>query len=362
MKNLDIKFNKLKQNTFMHIFKCIDLFLLGLVIIFVIDPCLAQNIDGNTRDYFPSINKWEKISANQSDVNIRKLNNALRYAKQQKSSSIMVVLNGRILAEKYWKVKEPSARYKGFQSGPQGSVPLEDVASIQKSVVSLLCGIALSKGLISLDSPVSCYLGSGWTNSHRELEITIKHLITMSSGLDLNMNFRYPPGTHWNYNTMAYKHLVEVLESVTNNNINEITKSFLCEKIGMQSSRWEIDPERDNPYRFITTPRDLARLGLLILNKGKWENEEIITDKDYISKAFSSEAGVKVTYGYLFWLNANYSFIQSAPEDMITMFGALNRYVYVVPQLSFVVVRLGDKPEDDFNNNFWSLLMESVLN
>ncbi len=324
------------------------------IFLFIYQSAFTQ--DGDSI-YFPTDNEWQKIPATATPFNKKKFDLVLNYAQEQKSSGVFFLYKGKILTEQYWQVSNSSLRYQTFLHKKTGVKTLEDVASIQKSVVSILCGIAMSKDLIELEKPVTDYLGKGWSQSKSEDQITVRHLLTMTSGLDDKLQYQQPQGMVWKYNTMAYKHLVKILETVTGTDINTINERWLSDIIGLSHSRWQIAAS-PNPYRFLSTLRDLGRLGLLILNEGRWQDEALITDEQYKQLAFAP-GKVKPNYGFLFWLNQDRSFISTAPNNIITMFGALQRYVYIIPQLSLVVVRLGDKPEDGFNQQFWSLIMDA---
>src|SRR6185503_9322276 len=91
-----------------------------------------------------------------------------------------------------------------------------DIASCQKSVVSTLCGVARERSLLDLDDAVSAHLPAGWSAADRsdEAAVTVRHLLSMTSGLDPRTLTRVaPPGRRWAYNTAAYQKLRPVLEA-----------------------------------------------------------------------------------------------------------------------------------------------------
>ncbi|MFV2090119.1 MAG: FG-GAP-like repeat-containing protein, partial [Pseudomonadales bacterium] len=256
---------------------------------------------------------------------------------------------------------------------------LQDVASIQKSVLSFLAGAAVSKGLLDVGQPVSFYLQPGWSSASvdEERQITVRHLLSMSSGLKVNLTREADPGSRWRYNTRAYSKLVDVLEAASELDLNTLTRRWLTEPVGMKDSDWrerawmtaDIDANRSG---FVTSARDLARFGLLMLRGASWQGEDLLTDKDYIRQSITPSQQLNPAYGYLWWLNgfplrrspaqsdAHRALIPSAPSDLYAAQGALGRKLYVVPSLDLVVVRLGDQPERQFNNRFWQLLMAVI--
>jgi CubicO group peptidase (beta-lactamase class C family) len=260
----------------------------------------------------------------------------------------------------------------------QGQV-IEDVASAQKSVVSLLLGIALDKGLVQLDDAASKYLGTGWSKAtpDAEQQITLRNLVTMTSGLNEQLEPVAQPGEQWLYNTSAYSQTLAALESASAMTANELTAKWLLEPIGMRDSKWvERAKLRGveggaNRYGFSTSAYDLARFGLLMLAHGKWQDQQIVS-AEYVRESTSPSQKLNLSYGYLWWLNGQNEIVRgkrtlpgplnsSAPADMFAAMGALGRKCYVVPSQQLVVVRLGDDPttpaQPDFDREFWRLLM-----
>ncbi|MCA9135596.1 MAG: serine hydrolase [Planctomycetales bacterium] len=327
--------------------------------------------------YFPpKQGQWETISPADAGWDEAKLRKALDYAGSQRSSGVVILVDGKIMSEQYW---EPSARatekFLQRRTGrDRAGHGIEDVASAQKSVSSVLVGIAQEKGLLKIDDPVSKYLGDGWSLATKEQEqaITIRHLITMTSGLNVRGGFDTEPGTKWLYNTAAYAKTMDVVAAAAKMDRNELTKEWLTEPIGMNHSTWSsrgaLAERAVNAYGFSTTARDLARFGLLMLSAGRWGDDVIISDDQYLKASTKSSQKLNPHYGYLWWVSRDSYQPRSTPEpasapvDMFTAKGALNRRCYVVPSLGLVVTRLGDQPEAGkaFDNRFWKLLMEAA--
>jgi CubicO group peptidase (beta-lactamase class C family) len=307
------------------------------------------------------------------------LKNALGYAQRQRSSAVVVVDHGEVIAECYWPLStDAGTQYANMLWGrTESGAPIEDIASLQKSIVSLLVGIALDQNLLDLEAPVSTYLNTGWSNASVEEEsaISIRHLLSMTSGLTPALEYQSPAGTVWNYNTLAYSKLVSVLEAVTGDDIGKLTKRWLTDPLGMAATAWRqrpwVTPGMDaNPLGIYTTASDLVRLGELMLDGGSWQGTRLVSEK-YIEAAVKPSQNLNPAYGFLWWLNGQPLRIKpetgddavlapAAPADMYAAQGALGRKVYVVPSLALVVVRLGDNPDEDFNQKFWELLMAEV--
>jgi CubicO group peptidase (beta-lactamase class C family) len=252
----------------------------------------------------------------------------------------------------------------------QGDAPVEDVASVQKSVISLLIGVAAEQGLLELDTPVNLLLGDGWSRATKDQEsaITVRHLLSMTSGLDLALEFDAAAGTTWRYNTNAYSVLVPVLEAATRQDIAALTQAWVAQPLGLTDTAWRPRPwVRDdmdaNRIGLYTTARDLARLGQMLLNDGVWQERRVVPS-DYLQLMTMPSQALNPAYGLLWWLNGqplgDSALAPAAPGDMFAAQGALGRKLYVVPSLALVVVRLGDQPEEAFNHELWQRIMAAA--
>ena len=333
--------------------------------------------------YFPpGEGNWETTSAESANLDPENIKGALEYAKSKSTSSLLIIHNGRIVSENYWQVSgeggQPSPRYERMHRGDTAEGhPIEDVASVQKSIISFLAGTAIGEGGLSLDESVTTYLGVGWSKAAeaQEKTVLIRHLMSMTTGLGNKLQYQVPAGTRWRYNTVAYSHMVPVLEKVFDASINDITSARVAKPIGMANTSWMERPwargsETANSVGLATTARDLGRFGILILSGGEWNGRPLLKKPDYLAESLSSSQIHNKAYGLLWWLNGKESsrsgagdelrigaMIPSAPDDMVGAYGALGRKVYIVPGMGLVVVRLGDGPGSAFNNAFWSLLL-----
>ena len=320
--------------------------------------------------YFPPAEgQWEKVDPAKIGWNPAKLKEALDYAGKNKSSGLVILYRGRILAEQYWPLNPKKKTAAGqpnpyfhmrFSKNATGST-IEDVASVQKSITAMLVGIAQHKGLLKISDPVHKHLGKGWSKAPAEAEakITIRHLITMSSGLNPRLQYAAPADTKWLYNTSAYSRALSSVSIAAMIDANELTKKWLTEPLGMKDSHWAVRPSQKsvrteaNRYGFATTARDLARFGILMLANGNWEKKNVIEDKAYLKAAISPSTKLNPSYGYLWWLNGGSSV---SPKDMYAAKGKLGRRLYVLPRHQLVITRLGDQPSSSFNTEFFKRL------
>jgi len=328
--------------------------------------------------YFPpSDGEWETISPADAGFDAEGLEAAAVYAESVHSSGLVVLLRGRILLERHWRIEPDSEHSSGtYQRMVHGYTDaghaIEDVASAQKSVTAFLAGIAVTADLLSLDDPVSVYLDESWSNANlkQERAITIQHLMSMTSGLTEGLVYKEPPGTNWKYNTGAYSRMVKVLESVYSKPIEALSTELLTKPTGMANSHWKTRgrPGGTNNMGFTTTARDLARFGLIILANGEWDSAPLGVSQEYLKTMLTSSQTMNPNYGLLWWLNGRppnlkpgerYRSIPNAPDDVVAALGALGRKVHVSRETGLVLVRIGNQPTREFDMELWGLLMKA---
>jgi CubicO group peptidase (beta-lactamase class C family) len=309
--------------------------------------------------YFPPVesNEWATITAEEIGWNIQKLNETIDFVKDQRSGAFIVLYNGKIVVEEYWMGWDERFRGK--------------IASVNKSITSVLVGVAQEQGMLNIEDKVSDYLGIGWSKSSLENEskITIRHLLTMTSGLDDYLAYMNDAGTEFFYNTIAFNQLFPVIEKATGKSIDIYADEVLFKKIGMTKAiKWYKGGD--------LLPRDLVRFGLMMLSEGNWETNGILIDNGYYQDMLSPSQTFVNCYGYLWWLNNNcnanneeedFWLIENGPSDLVAALGAGDQKLYVVPSRDLVIVRLGFDPgtqywgEESFNNQFWELMNEVVM-
>lgn len=347
-----------------------------LTCLFLVQPGFAAAL------YFPDDNGgWQHIDPATAGWDATLLSAALDVAGQRNSSGVVVLLNGRILAERYWDGPD-SEVYKRFLQGEDAEGhAIEDVASAQKSVVAVLTGMAQERGYLDIDDAVSDYLGVGWSQASaaQEQVITIRHLLSMTSGLDTDFEFVGEAGSRWLYNTPVYHSTMRVLMAATGLDRNELTVGWISQPLGMSNTSWTARPwaEAAIAVGLSTTARDLARFGLMIQADGHWGDEEIVADREFLTAMLTPSQALNPAYGYLWWLNgqdfilgtgpgarrSEGTMIDAAPQDLVAMQGAGDRKLYLVPSMGLVISRLGytgGRAGDSFNDAFWEALMRAA--
>jgi CubicO group peptidase (beta-lactamase class C family) len=303
----------------------------------------------------------------------------LDYLRGQNSTGFVVIQNGKVLVDQAWPAPADDRMFANFVYGKAaGGALLEDVASQQKSFVAVLVAIAIDKGLIEVEAPASRYLGQGWSKATPEQEaaIRVSHILTMSSGLDEQGRYVAPAGTLFFYNTPIYALSKAILVAAAKQPLEAITTDWLTRPVGMSDTAWRQRPAAlasvGNATGLVTTPQDVARFGLMVLNGGVAEDGRRVVSKAQLDAMFARSA-TNPAYGRLWWLNGgSYSvrpqnpraegpLIKAAPSDLVAALGAFDRRLYVVPSRKLVVVRTGAAATDrDFDQQIWLRLINVI--
>lgn len=302
----------------------------------------------------------------------------LDYVRDHASTGFIVIQDGKTLVDQTWPDPHTDRMFANFTYGPapDGSL-LEDVASQQKSFVAVLAAIAVDKGLLDVEAPVSRYLGAGWSKASAEQEARIRviDVLTMSSGLNEQFGYVAPAGSTFLYNTPVYAITKAIVSAAAGQPLEAITQDWLTAPTGMKHTAWRQRPAAlasvGNATGLVTTPHDVARFGLMVLHGGVAEGGKRVVSKAQLDALFARSAA-NPAYGRLWWLNgSDYTLraqgrrdgqlIPAAPADLVGALGAFDRRLYVVPSRKLVVVRTGAAANDpDFDQQLWLRLMKVI--
>ena len=235
-----------------------------------------------------------------------------------------------------------------------------NVRSVTKSVISALVGIALDDGLLrGLDQSLGELIPDRIPANAdpRTPSITLRHLLTMTSGwawdiysdyatiigsdnwieLTLGLPVVYEPGTYYAYNTGGSHVLSAILQEATGQKAADFAAERLFAPLGIGSHEWIESPQGESSGGFglFLTPREMAKLGFLFLNGGRWEDVQIVP-ADYAAAATTYQSAGDSTgyanYGFQWWVTSTYGL----PAYFALGYGG--QYVYVVPDLELIVV------------------------
>jgi CubicO group peptidase (beta-lactamase class C family) len=299
----------------------------------------------------------------------------LDYLHSHNTTGFLVVQDGKVLVEQNWPAPTGDPTFAAFvyERAADGGL-LEDVASQQKSFVSVLVAVAIDKGLIDIQKPVSDYIGAGWSKATPDQEVGIRviDVLTMHSGLTEKFTFEAPAGSKFFYNTPVYAITKRILVAAAKQPLETITHDWLTAPVGMADTAWRKRPPQlasvGNDTGLVTSPRDVAKFGLMILHGGVADSGKRIVSAAQFKAMFTPSA-TNPAYARLWWINSGaYAIravagrkdgplIAAAPTDTIAALGAFDRRLYVVPSRKLVVVRTGAATNDkDFDEQFWTRL------
>lgn len=315
--------------------------------------------------------------------NAAALDGIVAYAKSQKTTGFLIIQDGKTVTEHNWPLPDDDASQTfgaNFVHGAAGGALREDVASQQKSFIAILIGAGVDKGLVDVEKSVTSYIGAGWSKATPEQEAAIKvrNLLEMNSGLKENLSYEAPAGAKFFYNTPAYAILKPVLEKASGMPLHTVTQMWLTKIAGMHDTAWEQRPavfaDVGNPTGLVTTPRDIAKMGQLVLDRGVASSGARVISEAQLDLLLTPSA-TNPSYGRLWWLNGGaYSIspgaaaprrdgqlIGVAPSDLVAALGAADRKLFVVPSMKLIVVRTGQAaPDRDFNDKLWQMLMQAA--
>ena len=349
----------------------------GLRMTYLIGEKSANYLDYKGFDKREVANDPERVSvlAVSEDAGTVELSSALReMLKRTNSGSFLVFRNDSLVCERYFE--------------PVADTVMTNSFSMAKTITCLLFQRAIEEGKIaSWDEPVRKFLPwvgkaavekgeavDGVSPDQMEANaaaLTLRHLITMSAGLQWNESYQSPfgitakayygsdieatmrevpvvvmPGTQFEYQSGSTQLLGLVLEQVTGKHLSDLASDWLWKPLGMEASAyWSLDKVNGRELNFCCVnarSRDFGRLGLMVLHNGKG-----MVDSGFLAMARKPfEMGGKTLvpfYGHSFWLGS------VDGVDFQFFNGLKGQYIVVIPSKNMVVVRTGHgvvKPAD----------------
>jgi len=284
-----------------------------------------------------------------------------RYIEKLDTKALLVIKNDQLIYEEYW--------------GDHTKSTLSNSFSIAKTMVAILVGIAIDEGYIgSLQDPVYKYIPEYEKNSRDN--ITIEHLLQMASGLSwvesginpfsdnaesyygndlerLIMRQRKvsEPGEMFLYQGANSQLLAMILEKATGKSVSAYASEKIWSKLGMkEDAHWSMDKEGGQEKAFCclyAQARDFAKIGRLILDQGKYNNQQIIPswyfEKMIEQNGLTTEDGVpNYRYGYHIWT------FRGDENPVVYCRGILGQYIITIPEQQLIIIRLGMKRKDNF--------------
>src|SRR5215470_6508416 len=230
-------------------------------------------------------------------------------AGQYPSARALVLARGNCILHEYYAYGSPDLPWPMY--------------SVTKSVLSILVGIAIDKRLLRLDQklPELVAEATEWTIDPRAADVTLRDLLTMSSGFApyemvpsvwnssvwmIKRKVEYPPGTHFYYDDEGTNLIAIILKRAVGGNLAEFAKTELFAPLKIDRYIWVADRDGNLPgYSGLQlTGRDMAKIGLLYLQKGRWRERQVVSEAYVLDSTRKHSDGgepANAGYGYLWW-------------------------------------------------------------
>ena len=303
---------------------------------------------------------------------ITQLTNLIIREEYKRIDGLLILRNNRLVYENY---------FHGYSSDV-----LHNIFSAGKSITSILVGIAIDKGFINgVDTPIVPLLPEyqDFKNPDpRKNEITIEHLLNMTSGLDcddwykqtesqmqqsndwvkftLDLTMVYDPGSHGSYCTGCPVTLGRVIENASGLSLQDFADKYLFKPLNIKEYKWHIMPDgkASGGGLFFLRPRDMAKIGLLMLNNGMQDGEQIVS-AEWIQ--LCSRNNVKLPgpfdgYGYLWWKQSFTGDIESYFAD-----GNGGQEIFIIPSKELVIVFTGGNQNTSIGLQNFEIVNNYVL-
>lgn len=307
-------------------------------------------------------------------INLDKLNRMLDCVFEDTATfrgtfSVLVVFRDQIVAERYRSDFTANTKFLSW--------------SMAKSFTNAIAGLLVREGRIDINAPLGL---QEWKNDERR-NITLNHLLTMTSGLEFNEAYSKlkltdattmllkkgdmgdyaaskkllaSPGSRWEYSSGTVNIIQDYIRSVIGNDEEYLAypAKALFNKTGMRSVVWEVDASGTfvgSSYLYATM-RDYARFGLLYLHNGNWLGEQLLPI-DWVNYTTTSANGSNGGYGALFWLNKSGQF-PGIPSDLFYCDGYDGQRIFILPSRELVIVRTGCSPRGTFD---WTAFLSGIL-
>lgn len=269
--------------------------------------------------------------------------------KKDKIDSVIVQRNNAVVFEYYRNNKMKEKQHK--------------IYSVTKSILSALIGIAIDKGYIeNVNTPISNFFPE-FNKDRENQKITIKHLLTMTSGLHwpgnssmipsknwvnfvLQQDIDHPPGKEMVYSCGSSQLLSAILQKTTGLNTEDFAQKYLFKPLGIIDYKWNRDAQDIAIGGFGLTMKtaDMLKIGALYVNKGSWKSKQILTP-DWIEESTSPKVKVDdgTLYAYHWW---NKQFDDNQIGRIALAVGYEGQYIILAPDYQLVVVMTSSIKDD----------------
>ncbi len=264
------------------------------------------------------------------------------------------------------------------------------IYSCTKSVTSLLLGIALDRhDSVAVDQPIFSFFPEfGSLETKEKEQITLEHVLSMTPGFEwhdypkemyeiddrittiLNLPLKAKPGEKFHYNSGLSVLSGGIIEKLEGNDVKGFADQYLFRPLGITDYVWRThkNGELELWIGLQMKPRDMAKIGLLVMNNGKWQDNQIVSQEWILE---STQPRVHESeffdYGYQWWLRTKntrqwWKESESTDQhDMIVALGSGGNYIMVVKDLNLVVVTTASDYDNDHAHNKFQMVIEDII-
>ncbi len=279
-------------------------------------PTKAPGSNGQSDGVEVEVNRQplERSTPAEAGLDVEALERLKERAQSSKSDALVVLKDGKVVFEWY----------------PQGEAPGPiEAMSTTKSIVGLAVGILVDQGKVRLEQPVHEFFPQ-W-NQGRKKDILVKHLLNHTSGLQADRNtaeiYRSKdfvalalaaelvsaPGQEFFYNNKAVNLLAGIIEKASGQRMDHFIAQALFAPLGIKDFGWTLD-DAGNPHAMSglqLSALDMARIGQLVLNKGRWGDQQVVSER-WIEQSLAR--GAAPSCGLLWWRNVDWRTVTITPE------------------------------------------------
>ena len=301
------------------------------------------------------------------------------HQKYGRLESLLVLKDNKLVLEEY---------FYGYNK-----TRLHKINSCTKSITSLVLGMALDRHpKVDINRSIFFFYPQYYSlKTNGKENITLKHVLTMSTGLEwqdypkemfekedrvgyvLSRPVKYAPGKKFQYNSGNALLIGKLISPITGENARVFTEKNLFQPLGIKNYKWSTyktgELEFWNGLEML--PRDMAKIGLLVLHEGRWNNTQLISKKWMLESTRSHIAESKYfDYGYQWWIRTKENkpwwksdtTIAAKPHGMIVAFGAGGQFIIVIKELNLVVITTSNNIDTDKASDNGLIVFPMIVN
>jgi len=303
--------------------------------------------------YFPDT-AWTATTPEEQSMNSTVLDEMMQFIEDSDApiKGLVVTRNGYIVKEEYW--------------GYNTEISTHHIFSCTKSFTGALIGIAMKEGFIDNVSqkmidffPTAGLDWDEWNTTYDDSNNMYHQMLGSTDPVQffLDLPTAYDPGTHWVYCTGGSHMLSAIIQETTNMTTREFAEEYLFGPLNMTIGGWTPDllGINNGGSNLYVTPRTMAKLGLLYLNNGTWDEQEIIP-AEYVIQSYYPHVSLEFgDYGYQWWIDSDIGVFNAR--------GTEGQYIHVAPEFNIVIsiTQHADEFGEDINMDILQYVNASIL-